>query len=340
MTDHTQNIPITVFMTAYNAAPYIAEAIDSILHQSYQHFEFIIVNDGSTDNTQEIIDSFDDERIRRVQNPVNKGLSFSRNIALKEAKGEYLAILDSDDIAFPNRLEKQLNYLKKNQNIAVLGARAIIIDSVGNRTGETLDFPITSDDVHAKLFFKNTFVHSTVMMRTAIFKEMGGYQSEGVGEDYDLFVRISHKYKVDNLPDYLVEYRNHATNISKTEHSDEHCELFPIKANQLKALHIPDKKEYLNILIGNIWYLDYSLEFFENFYGLLIEQNSKLKLYNPDIFDKLIFQHWYEVIRAKGKTKSIFLLFKKPLFGWKRVTFKQVRKVFTSSLKHTLGLKK
>jgi glycosyltransferase involved in cell wall biosynthesis len=340
LTDKNKNLLVTVFMTAYNSSPYIGEAIHSILNQSYPYFEFIIVNDGSTDNTQEIIDSFDDKRIKCIQNPTNQGLSISRNIALKEANGVYLAILDSDDIAFPERLEKQVNHLENTPDLAVLGGKAVIIDSFGNETGEILEIPHQSENVHALLFFKNKFVHSSVMMRTAVFKEMGGYQSEGLGEDYDLFVRISHQYKVDNLPEYLVAYRKHPTNISKTGHSDEHRELFPIKAKQLKALHIPAEIEYLHILISDIRKLNYSVAYFADFYCLLIEQNLKLKLYHPDLFGRLIFQQWYDVVRLKSESNALLLLFKKPIFKWKYVTFKQIRKTFKLSLKYLFRIKK
>src|SRR5690606_34870006 len=207
-------ITVTVFMAAYNATPYIAQAIQSILNQSFRDFELLIVDDGSTDNTVEIINSFDDPRIRLIENDSNKGLGFTRNIALKEAKGEFLAILDADDIAFPKRLEKQVNHFFINPKLAVLGSYAHIIDKKGNRTGKDIKLSCNSDKLRATLFLSNTFVHSSIMMRTSIFREIGGYPNHPVAQDYALLVRIGLKYEIENLPEYLVEYRMHDSNIS------------------------------------------------------------------------------------------------------------------------------
>src|SRR5690606_26652735 len=180
---------ITVFMAAFNAAPYIAQSIQSVLNQTYSNFELLIVDDGSTDNTVDIINSFQDKRIRLIQNPVNKGLPYTRNIALDEAKGEFIAILDSDDISFPNRLQAQINYFQEHPKLAVLGGYAYIIDKDGERTSNVLT-PITdSNSLRAILLFVNSFTHSTVMMRTAAFRSIGGYPNYPVAQDYGLFSR-------------------------------------------------------------------------------------------------------------------------------------------------------
>lgn len=138
---------ITVFMAAYNQADFIKQSIDSILTQSFSDFELIVVNDGSTDDTAIIVESFTDNRIRLVNNDGNKGLIYTRNRLLTLARGEYIAILDGDDIAQPDRLKLQYNFLSANPEIALCGGHATIIDENGDKTGDQLMVPVDNVDL-------------------------------------------------------------------------------------------------------------------------------------------------------------------------------------------------
>src|SRR5690606_28917246 len=108
---------VTVFMPVYNSEQYIREALESILNQTYQNLDILLVDDGSTDRSVEIIKSYQDTRIRLIQNEKNMGIPYTRNVGLKEAKGKYIAIMDSDDIAVSNRIERQIQYLETNPHI-------------------------------------------------------------------------------------------------------------------------------------------------------------------------------------------------------------------------------
>ena len=143
---------ITVFIPAYNTAQYISDAINSILSQTYTDFELLIIDDGSTDETNQIISSYSDSRIRLIKNRENRGLVYSRNLALTEARGKYLAILDSDDVAHENRLEIQLKEFENRPNLALLGTPANIINSQGERTGEIIKVKHGKDNVSTELF--------------------------------------------------------------------------------------------------------------------------------------------------------------------------------------------
>src|SRR5690554_1467307 len=131
MVENMNNPKITVFMAAYNAEAFIAEAISSILNQSFEDFELLVVNDGSIDKTVDVVHSFADPRIRLIHNEKNNGLVYTRNSALDEARGEYIAVLDSDDIAVPERLQLQYDYMIQYPKIALCGGHAALIDAQG-----------------------------------------------------------------------------------------------------------------------------------------------------------------------------------------------------------------
>ncbi len=329
---------VTVFMAAYNAGPYISQSIQSILNQSFRDFELLIVNDGSTDNTVEIIKSFSDPRIRLIENESNKGLGFTRNVALKEAKGEFLAILDSDDIAFPDRIERQLRHFSTNPQLAVLGGYAHIIDEKGNRTGKTMTPPHGSDHLRAILFFANAFVHSTIMIRTSAFREIGGYPNHPVAQDYGLFARIALKYEVDNMPEYFVEYRIHDTNISIKKKNFLKKELQDILLHQLNILAPNSPAINPNIILDPVMGSLHNIESYYTAYQEIILQNRKHNLYPKEEFEQILFDKWYAIIMEKGKLRTFGLLFKSPIFNWRYVTAKQLRRTFKKSLKYLLGL--
>lgn len=324
---------VTIFMTAYNASRYIQDAIQSLLRQTYTDFELLIVDDGSTDNTHELISSFDDARIRVIQNNKNQGLIYSRNIALTEAKGTYLAIIDSDDIALSDRIELQVREFKNRDRLALLGSPAYHIDQHSKRTGKLLEVPSGADIVACKLLFFNTFVHSSVMLKTSIFRSIGGYRNYRFAQDYDLMIRISHDYEVDNLPIPLVEYRTHDSNISSVHSIEQASYLQAIKFAQLDELEIPEEPEYVQMLLHHPSATVYNIHDYQNFIILLINKNKDLNIYPRDAFEKILFDLWYEVLLYKGKRNAIINLFDVPMFFIKNIEPKQLRRIFKLSIK-------
>ncbi|WP_394676574.1 glycosyltransferase family 2 protein [uncultured Sphingobacterium sp.] len=329
----SNEIEVTILMAAFNASKFIADSIKSALNQTFQNFELLIINDGSTDNTETIIQSFHDPRIRVIKNETNRGLIESRNIALLEAQGNFIAILDSDDIAIPDRLEKQLNAFQNNPDLAVVGSRALIIDQNGNETGERLDVFTDIDKIKITLFFENTIVHSSTMIKTKIFKEVNGYQGDILIEDYDLFYRISQKYAIENLEDYLVKYRIHGTNISIRKRDQLDQALYNLKIRQVNQFALNVECKYIAILLANFRSDNYTLE--ENFYilALLKEKNKQYNIYKQEAFSKELYNKWFEIVIRAGKFQTIKLLLKKPLFEWHICEFRHLRK----GLKQTLS---
>jgi glycosyltransferase involved in cell wall biosynthesis len=198
---------ISIIMPVWNGAKYLRPAIDSILNQTFHDFEFIIINDGSTDETLSIIESYDDPRVVLISQ-ANQGVTKSLNNGLKAAKGEFIARMDADDLAMPERLEKQLGFLQANPDIGLCGSRAIAIDKDG-QVLRNFDYPpLTHQAIVRYYLLHNPFIHSSVLFRKSVIEQCGGYdESIPRAQDYELWGRVIAKYRTANLPDHLLEYR-------------------------------------------------------------------------------------------------------------------------------------
>jgi glycosyltransferase involved in cell wall biosynthesis len=210
-------LPLSIIMPVYNAEAYLREAVGSILAQTYTDFELIIVEDGSTDNSREIINSFIDSRIRLLINDGNRGIVFSRNRGNAAARGRYIAPFDADDIARVDKFEKQLSFLEANPEYGMIGAWAKLIDKNGKPLREKWKVNAPPERIPSILLFRNYFVQSSVVLRREAIPP-GGYE-EGLDavEDYMMWTQISSSWKVWNYPEYLVNYRIHDQGISMRE---------------------------------------------------------------------------------------------------------------------------
>ena len=203
---------ISVIMPAYNAEKYIADAIESILHQTYIDFEFIIVNDGSTDKTAEVIRSYKDKRIIFIDRDENKGLVYSLNEGIRHAKGDFIARMDADDISVANRLELQLNYLFNHPDIDICGGSYKCFGT-DNRLVEIVTEP---DKISERLFRECVMAHPTIMMRSGIVYQRELYNHDYLyAEDYELWCRLKKRgIKFGNIPEVILNYRITDTHIS------------------------------------------------------------------------------------------------------------------------------
>ena len=204
-------------MPVYNAEPYIAQAVQSICQQTFTDFEFIIVNDGSTDGTTAILQDFArrDARIKLISRP-NTGVVGASNDALTAARGEFIARVDGDDIAMPTRLEKQLRYMRAHPECSALGSWVRMIDSDGDPV-RIYQVPTDHDDIDHALFRTWAIFHPTMMTPREIIMKVGGYREEyRTLEDLDLFLRLGEQGRMANLPEPLVEYRQHVCSMCLT----------------------------------------------------------------------------------------------------------------------------
>ncbi len=201
---------VSVIMACYNAEKTLSQAVESILCQTFRDFEFIIVNDASTDNTTDILHYYQarDNRVILVNNDINIGLAASLNRALLVSKGRFIARMDADDVANPKRLEKQLDFMLQHSAIDVLGTAIKKIDRRDDTPLGVAFLSETHDDIVSKIFIKPPVYHPTIMIKKSVF-EAYGYYDENIrwGEDADLWYRIYDKVRFHNLPDVLLTYR-------------------------------------------------------------------------------------------------------------------------------------
>jgi glycosyltransferase involved in cell wall biosynthesis len=201
-------------MAAYNAEKYIAESIGSIINQTLENHELLVINDGSTDGTQQIVEDFckKDFRIRLINNPENRFVIESRNIGIRNARGKYIAILDSDDLSLPDRLEKQVNYLENNPETFLVGSSAMIIDGE-DRYLKDYVATIGYEKIKNGIAKDNLVYHSTAMFRN---EQVFYREKMFFCEDYDLMLQLIADNKIiDNLPEKLVKYRSTEKSLSK-----------------------------------------------------------------------------------------------------------------------------
>jgi glycosyltransferase involved in cell wall biosynthesis len=228
MTD-MEKARVSVLMPVYNREDLVGETIESILRQDFSDFEFIIINDGSTDNTDKVIHSFSDKRIHYFSNDANLGISRSRNKAFSLSRGEYIAVLDSDDVCLPARLDVQVKYLDEHQDIGVLGTAAQVIDQ-DNRKGKLYRMPSQHHMIMWELPFRSPFVHSSVMLRRSILEQINGYnEKRDTVVDYELWVRLRNRTRFANLDDVHLLYRQHAANITHMKSAEQMSDAMEIR---------------------------------------------------------------------------------------------------------------
>ena len=214
---------VSVVMSVYNDGKYVRDAIESILGQSFTDFEFLIVDDGCTDNTRAIIAEYNDRRIRLIINEQNLGLAPSLNKAIRLSDARYFARQDADDISLPDRLSQEVGFLESHPDVALVGSPAIVIA----HDGEPIGFwPAVSEDIDLKwgLLFMNSFIHSSIMARRSVVEQLGYYtedtqKAKAFVEDYDLWCRINRISRSANLPTPLLKFRQNPTSASvRTRH--------------------------------------------------------------------------------------------------------------------------
>lgn len=325
---------ITVFMAAYNASAYIEDSIASILNQTFGDFELLIVNDGSTDHSVEIIESFTDKRIRLIHNGENRGLVFTRNQLLKEARGTYIAILDSDDISFPDRLQFQYDFMTGHPQIALCGGHALLIDEHGVGLDDKFIVPF-HEQLNMVLLFQNPFINSATIFKSAVLKELNGYREYAPAEDFELFFRISEKYQIANIDKVLIKYRIHHSNTSSVQAEKLHESELKIITDMQRSLGMP-YDEHLLLIHFSIFsrqFQQHSFSAYLSLFKAMKAANRSSNRFPEDSFDAFLFNKWYELIRHRERNKNaLFLLFNRTMFKWSYVTPKQIRKVFKQSL--------
>lgn len=277
---------VSVLMPAYNAELYIYKSIKSVLKQSYKNFELIIVDDGSTDRTIDIIKSFSDLRIKLYENQENKGLPYTRNKLISLATGEYIALLDSDDICCKKRLEVQVKYLKNNTHIDVVGSNFVRFGKKYFKFGSVeTDFK----KLKVRLIFMNGILNSSAMMRASFIKENNiCYRNDfKVVQDYAFWVDCTRYGNVTNMNKVLVKYRTGHENITKKSKTDK----ADTRKNLLEKIH------QTAFQINNI---NLPSEYINNFNFIMYDDNTVISEDELNTFKKTL-----NIIKYELKSDSI-----------------------------------
>lgn len=217
MNSQGNKLLVSVLLPVYNAQEFISASVESILRQTYTNFELIIVDDGSTDDSLCLLNHFAkiDKRIKLFSHPVNQGVSQTMKIAIQKARGDYLARMDADDIALPNRLEKQVRYLNSHPDTIAIGGQCVLIDEHNNCIGQK-KFPIEHEKIHQYAFTFTPLQEPTLMIaRKRLPDDFAYYVANGNNaEEVELIFKLFQYGKVENLPDVLLQYRIHNNNNS------------------------------------------------------------------------------------------------------------------------------
>lgn len=296
---------LSIIMLSYNAELYLKEAIVSILSQDFDNYELIIIEDGSTDNSMNVIKSFNDSRIKIYQNIINQGIVYSRNRGIRLSSGKYLGMLDSDDIALPGKFRKQVKFLEDNPDFGMVGSWAVLIDKNGKLLKEKWKLSGRPEKIPSIMFFKNYFVQSAVVFRREVLPEYLYKPGYEIVEDYKLWMDILKKSKAWNLPEYLVKYRIHGNNMTITGENVVKDNLVAVYRELFEELGIKPTEEELKIhhiireglLIRDI----NTFKKGKNWLKKLLYYNSIKKIYERRAFAEMLLNRWTKLVWLSRK---------------------------------------
>ena len=315
-------------MVAYNSDKYINEAINSILSQTFTDFELIIVNDGSTDKTKNVILSINDSRIKYYENPNNIGQNISRNIALKYSIGKYIAVMDADDISYDNRLEKQIKFMEEHEDYGLIGSLAGVIDHTGKSLGISQSKCFPPNETMVYLLFRNCFTHSSILFRKEILKKVGINKNLLLAADYEIIVKVSRFMKVGNINEELVKYRRHDNSelYLNKDKKDKYDQSILIK--QINELGLNPSEAELNIHHSIykkfVHSVDKDYYCTLNWLDQLFNANRKMKIFPESVFYKRISGYWFNLMNnpAQYKLKLLQPYFSSPILKSSNRTIK------------------
>jgi hypothetical protein len=237
-----ESLSISVVMSVFNGQAFLSEAIESILGQTFRAFEFVVIDDGSTDKTREIISAYASRDARmRVFCHKNKGRAESLNIGISLAKGNYIARMDADDVAPPHRLQDQDDFMQHHPEVGLLGGAVELINTQGH-VFKTVRPPLQDSEIRSAMLHYNPIFHSSVIMRKEVVLAVGGYRKALFdADDYDLFLRIGEQSRFANLGEPVLQYRIHANQVSvQNMRRQVLCLLAASAAASLRKLGSPD----------------------------------------------------------------------------------------------------
>ena len=305
---YMKQVAVTVLMPVYNGEAFLREAIESILHQTFTDFEFLIINDGSTDRSEEIIKSYSDPRIVYNTNETNIKLIATLNKGLALAQGKYIVRMDADDISMPQRIEKQVAFMEAHTEVVACGTWA---QSFGVEN-TLIKYEAGHNDIMFKMLYQCHLVHPTIIMRA---REVQSFTPQfdpnyAHAEDYDFFVRLGYKFQLANLQEMLLKYRSHTNSVSKEYRSVQLHNSNTIRHNQFNRLGYPAKLQEL-IDFETLNHHDYtqvrsSPEEIKVLFEGMVEANRKSHVFVQEFLEKKLSYLWFHYCYKVSGPKVFF----------------------------------
>ena len=290
---------VTVLLPVYNGERYLNEAIDSILHQTFKDFEFLIINDGSTDGSADIVRTYDDKRIIFVDNNDNIGLIGVLNLGLDLAKGEYVVRMDQDDVSLPERIATQVDFMDSNEDCGVCGSW---IKFFGDADGQVAKYETDVDVIKAQLLFMNPLAHPSTIIRKSVLDKFCLRYDEYYknAEDYEFWTRVVKFSKLCNVPKVLLNYRLSQGQITKKYQDAQNKMVMRIRKKALSALgaDFGDEDLYIHQDLGTYDSppTDEFINKVEKWLEKIIIINSDKKIYSDDSLKKVIGKVYFDLL--------------------------------------------
>lgn len=289
---------VSVLMPVYNSDKYVKQAIDSILQQSYKEFELIIVNDGSKDNSLSIIKSYNDQRIKLISNPENKGLIYCLNFGITQCKGKYIARMDADDISLPERLQEQVKYMELNPNVGVCGCDYI---QFKNATEKRHKADVDYDTILSYMIFNCSIVHPSLIIRKSVLESLDTVFNMDFkhAEDYELWSRLIFETKFSAVSKVLFKYRLHEQQVTEVNKQAQIKTANLVRKIFLQKIgfNFSDDELLTHYKIGSSQLLHTENDLYkaEAWLSNLMLQNEKQCFIAKPIFNFIIGKQWFDV---------------------------------------------
>lgn len=287
---------ITVLMPVHNGAAYLEEAIASILRQSLADFEFLIVDDASTDHSAALVRNVKDPRVRLISSTERLKLSGALNLGLDQARGRYVARMDADDISLPRRFERQVQFLEQNPGVGMCGTW---IRYFGGSARAILERPVRHEEIQAFMLLDTPFAHPTVMMRRDAIEQ---HQLRFDGnffptEDFELWTRAIRRFPVANLPEVLLHYRSHSQSLTGSDWSTMDEQAVRIIRAQLEPLGLeptPDELRFhRKLAMGRLTMTRETLNQAETWIATLMAANRRAHTFEPNALYAVLGEVWF-----------------------------------------------
>jgi glycosyltransferase involved in cell wall biosynthesis len=292
---------VTVLMPIYNGEKYLRDAIESILSQTFKDFEFLIINDGSTDSSVKIIESYDDPRIRLVNNESNLKLVLTLNKGLLLSRGEYIARMDCDDISYPKRLELQVKFMDSQTKVGISGTW---VETIGDQTGIIFRYPTDSKKIQSRLLFDSPLAHPSVIFRKTFVERFKlKYEVEDLyAEDWSMWQKCSFIFPISNIPIVLLKYRITEQSMSRSNADKQLNVIKKIHGKNIQALcgEAIDTDIEIHTKLG-MWQFTSDRSFIENSERWLIKlkhSNKLRKTYPESEFIYILAERWFFVCNS------------------------------------------